>query len=356
MHFRTIILLLGLTGTFHLQAQENKTQPAHLGFIYPISSNGRNAASYSNHLSIHALGGISRCETGVAVAGLTLVIKDSARGVQIAGISNHITNSAAGLQVAGIINTTGNSKGTAIAGISNMAHDITGPQIAGITNIANNVGNMQIAGVTNTAKRVKGLQIAGIVNTATEVEGTQIAGIINVARKVKGVQIAGLINIADSSDYSIAIINIIKNGKRHIGVSADESGVILASLRSGGRVLYGIAGVGLNVRTHKVLFAAEYGIGAWLWDTKTISFQTELVRTGMFNFDGGQYWKSSLRILPRLRLGKQCYVWAGPSFNYINTDMEETSSLIKNTLWEKKKSKGTEQLAFGAMAGFQIKI
>jgi hypothetical protein len=49
------------------------------------------------------------------------------------------------------------------------------------------------------------------------------------------VQIAGFINIADSSDYSIGIINIIRQGEKGIGVSVDETKTAMVSFRSGGR-------------------------------------------------------------------------------------------------------------------------
>jgi hypothetical protein len=354
MTFRTFLLMLGIGGTFPLSAQEIKKQPAHIGFTYPISSNGKQAALYSNTFSMHALIGVSRCETGVAIAGLSLVIKDSAGGLQMAGISNHITHTATGVQLAGVVNTMGNSRGLAAAGVANKSADAN-VQLAGVTNIAKQVKGIQVAGVVNKAMDTRG-QLAGVVNIAKEVRSIQAAGLINKATKVKGVQLAGLLNIADSSDYPIGLINLIKNGSRMISVSIDESAIALASFRSGGRVLYGIVGVGYNVKTEKSLFATELGIGAHLLRKGAFSLQVEAASVGMFDFKGGEYYKHSLRVLPSYAFDKRLSVWAGPSFGYIFTDIQEAADLVHHPAWQEVRSDGTHQLAFGITGGVQIKI
>lgn len=354
MTFRTFLLMLGLTGSFSLQAQETKKQPAHIGFTYPVSSNGKQAALYSNTFSMHALVGVSRSETGVAMAGISLIIKDSAYGVQMAGISNHITHMASGVQLAGVVNIMGNSRGLSAAGIANKSAD-AGVQLAGVTNIARQVKGFQMAGIVNKATYTRG-QVAGVVNVAGEVNGIQAAGIVNKATKVKGVQLAGLVNIADSSDYPIGLVNIIKNGSRFISVSIDESAIVLASFRSGGRVLYGIVGLGYNVKTAKSLFATEAGLGAHLLQKGAFSLQAELVSVGMFDFKGGEYYKNMLRVLPAYAFNKRFSAWAGPSFGYIHTDIQEAADLVGHPAWQEVRTDGTHQLAFGITGGIQIKI
>lgn len=334
-------MLLAMCGTLPLSAQETKKQPAHIGFIYPISSNGVKAAEYTNTFSMHALGGVSRCETGVAMAGLFLVIKDSARGLQMAGISNHIGRTAKGVQLAGIANTMGNSSGLAAAGVVNIARQVNGLQMAGVVNKATDA-HAQMAGVVNVAKAVKGVQIAGLINKATT---------------VKGVQIAGLLNIADSGDYTIGLINLVKNGSRYISFSVDESSIALASFRSGGRVLYGIVGLGYNLNTGKNLYASEAGIGAHLLNKGAFSLQAEVVSVGMFNFKGGEYYKYALRVLPAYALSRRFSIWGGPSFGYIHTDMQEAADLIGHPAWEKVRTNGfISQLAFGYLGGIQMRM
>jgi len=79
--------------------------------------------------------------------------------------------------------------------------------------------------------------MAGFINVSGNA-GTQIGGFMNIAKKVKGVQIAGFLNIADSSDYPIALINIIRNGERSIGLSTDETLTNLVTFRSGKQIIW----------------------------------------------------------------------------------------------------------------------
>ena len=355
MTFKTFLWIIGLAGSFPLCAQENKKQPAHIGFVYPISSNGKQAAQYTNNFSMHALTGVSRNETGMAMAGISLVIKDSAAGLQMAGISNHIGKTASGVQLAGIINTMGTSKGLSAAGIANIAGDAN-VQLAGISNYARQAQGFQAAGIINKASKA-GAQMAGISNIAADIEGVQIAGIFNKAKKVKGAQIAGILNIADSSDYAIGIINIIKNGTYTLSASIDESATSLLSFRSGGRIMYGIIGLGYNGKAERDLWAFEVGLGVHLLARKQFSLQAEITNTGLFNFKGGEYYKYAVRVLPAFRLSNRFSLWAGPSFAYIHTDIPETIDFV-HTLWDKQNNHNnvTQQLAFGFIGGVQLKL
>lgn len=387
MTCRTFCLMLVVVSCLHATAQEGtpKKQPAHIGFSYPISSNGRQAADYSNNFSLHALVGVSRNENGLAMAGIALLVKDSVNGMQLSGILNRIGKNAHGAQLAGIANTMKNSYGFAAAGIANKASGDAEVQLAGIANLAFNIDGMQMAGIVNLARDVKGMQAAGIANAAKDIAGAQVAGIVNIAdstgsqvagifnrsknikgiqvagiankaAKVKGVQIAGILNMADSSDYPIGLVNIIKNGHRYVSVSIDESATMLTSFRSGGRVLYGIVGLGYNTRNDG-FYAAEAGVGAYILQRGNFGLQAEAVGVGLFDFKGGDYCKSVLRILPSWSFSPGWRIWAGPSFAYISTDMPHAADLISNPIWEKiKNNNRTEQLAWGFIGGIQVKL
>ena len=387
MKCRTLGLMLIVAGSLRATAQEKspKQQPAHIGFSYPISSNGKDAANYSNSFSAHVLVGVSRSENGLAMAGIGLLIKDSANGVQMSGLVNRIGNNARGAQLAGIANTMKNSYGFAAAGIVNKVAGNAEIQLAGIVNLAGNVEGMQAAGISNLGRKVRGLQLAGISNTAETVtgmqmagitniaantgsqvsgifnrsnnlEGIQVAGLVNKAAKVNGIQVSALLNIADSSDYPIGFINIIKNGSRYISVSVDESATMLASFRSGSRVLYGIIGLGYNARKNDGFYATEAGIGANLLQRGSFGLQAELAGVGLFDMKGGEYYKSMIRILPAWSFSPRWRVWAGPSFAYIHTDMQQAASLISNPIWEKVNANSIEQLAWGFIGGVQFKL
>src|SRR5690606_19328753 len=96
-----IILLLYATSTFFFPAQAQQAplhSNAHLGFLYPLSTNGRQAAQYSNAFSFHLLMGLSKEETAFVLSGISTVIKERAAGVQFAGVSNHVGHRTEGIQ------------------------------------------------------------------------------------------------------------------------------------------------------------------------------------------------------------------------------------------------------------------
>jgi len=267
----------------------------HVGLIYPISNHGVNAGEYTNVFSVHAIAGLSQAEKGLSLAGVANIIKGEARGTQFAGVLNSY----------------------------------------------------------NTGR---GLQLAGVLNIARqEVHGLQIAGVINKAGKVHGVQFAGVMNIADSSDYPIGIVNIIKNGSKSLGLSIDEDQTLLASFRSGGRVMYGIVGLGYNLQNSKQKYAFEAGMGAHLIAKNDFSLNLEISSVNLIDFDDHMYSKNSLRLLPAYKVSPNLEIYAGPSVAHIFTNSSEGEDMISNTIWRKTRDNGhTNAVGFGAIAGVQL--
>lgn len=291
-------------------AQEKplKYSAIHIGLVYPVSTHGTEALSYSNRFSAHAFAGLSGAERGVALAGFALIVKDSATG----------------LQAAGFLNSTGTSQGVAMAGFINVS------------------GNA-------------GTQLGGFMNIAKDVKGVQAAGFLNLAKKVKGVQIAGFLNIADSSDYPIGLVNIIHNGEKSIGLSTDETLTNLVTFRSGGRKLYGILGAGYNGHDKKDLYAWEGGLGAHFQLAHNCRLNTELVSIGLTDFKSGDYFRSSLRVLPAIRLSRQVEFFAGPTFNYIRSEKDKGAGLVTHYVWSEREPSGLlHGLYFGATGGMSI--
>jgi hypothetical protein len=160
-----------------------------------------------------------------------------------------------------------------------------------------------------------------------------MSGFINIAKKVKGVQIAGFINIADSSDYPIAIVNIIRNGEKAIGLTSDDNLTTLVTFRSGGKYLYGILGLGYNFQNTKDVFARQYGIGAHLITKDKFRLNSEATAISLENFRRGVFGKFSISILPAIRIGSNIEIFGGPSFNFVNTNSIEGKKLVSNYLW-----------------------
>jgi hypothetical protein len=328
----------------------------HVGFIYPISNHGAQANAYTNVFSLHAIAGLSKGETGVTISGLTSVVTQDATGCQIAGFSNHIGGYADGVKIAGFVNTYHSGKGFHAAGFANIARaDVSGMQVAGFLNTARNRNGFQLAGFANIAGNTKGHQLAGFVNTAGDVKGSQMAGFINVAKNVRGVQLAGFINIADSSEYPIGIVNIVKTGEQSIGVSVDDNFTTLVSFRSGGKKTYGIIGLGNNFKNTKDIYSFQFGLGAHLITSRHFRLNTEITTLMLENFKKGSFTKYSLAVLPAFKLGNKVEIFGGPALNLINTDTTEGKKLVDNYIWDHTSSHNhLSGMYIGYTAGIHI--
>ena len=212
-----------------------------------------------------------------------------------------------------------------------------------------------MAGVSNIAEKVKGTQIAGVINLADQVDGFQLAGVVNKAQKVKGVQLAGLLNIADSSDYPIALVNLIKNGEQRVGVSTDEVFNSMVTFRSGGRKLYGILGLGTNLDYKTDLYGFESGFGLKLVDNQPFRLDVEAFNVFLADFHGLEYNKSGIRLLPAIGLSERIYLYGGPSINYTVHNLDE-ADLIKLPLWERSPRDLHKSIHVGYTFGIQVEL
>lgn len=351
-------------------AQESKPKPAHIGFIYPMSTNGTDAITSTNNFSLHLLAGVAYQENSFCLSGISSVVKHNAYGVMISGISNHVFNTAQGVQIAGLVNSIkinssgvqiaglanviGNAEGVQLAGFTNITKDATGVQVAGFANCAKNT-NIQVAGFANTAKSVDGIQLAGFINTAKDAN-SQVAGFINVAKKVTGVQVAGFINIAEESNYPIGLINISKNGEKQIGLTIDETGSTVLALRSGGKVLYGILGVGFNFRNDNARYVLEGGIGAHFPITNSFRANLEVTASAMSDLQRDVYFKTTTRLLAAYKVANRVEFFAGPTFNHLGFDRYQSDIRNDNYIWSRKNPNYFNGLFIGVMGGIQVNL
>ena len=374
----------------NVAAQEGgkiKQSNAHIGLVYPLSTNGTDAINYRNKFSIHAIGGVSASEegfcasgfgnfiryngNGLVAAGFANIIMANADGAQLGGFMNFIKNDAKGLQGAGFANITGSStglqaagfanintgnvRGAQLGGFMNLAKKVKGFQGAGFVNVAKDADGAQVAGFGNNAVRVKGTQVAGFYNIAGSVN-TQVAGFINVAKDVKGVQLSGFINIADSCDYPIGIINISKKGEKFLGATLDDNLTTLVTFRSGGKYLYGIAGVGANFRYATAVYASEAGIGAHIPLAKSFRINMEVVGTSLSDYWSTVQINSSFRVLGALKLGNRFEIFAGPAFHYsFSNDLMYTEKGT-NFIWSRDNWGYYQRMYIGGIAGIHFDI
>lgn len=323
----SILVCVSLLSINAFSQQQNKQSAVHVGLVYPLSTHGKSAKQYTNEFSFHAIYGISGGEKSFILSGIGASVFGNANGTQIAGIFNHIH---------------GDVKGFSLGGVANIARDVNGTLIAG---------------VFNTTNKVEGFLLAGIGNFSGDVKGVQFAGVVNKAKKVNGVQFAGLINIADSCDYPIGIINMIRNGEKNIGLQFDELQDLMATFRSGSRYTYGILGLGYNVK--QSLIAVEIGLGYHFNCTKRFRVDTELVETKFIDPGHSKTAdRSSLRIMPAFSFLSNFNIFAGPSLNFLNGNAEQYKDLFPSwSFAEKTTSKGVKsQWYVGYVAGVQFRF
>lgn len=370
---KIIILIISLLLSLNVFSQEDKFRPVQINFGFPLSTiNMKEAKSYTNAFSINLLVGISKNERSLSLSCLSNIVANDATGLQIAGISNHIGNKGYGIAVAGIANTAGFYNGIQIGGISNFTKDSNiGLQIGGIANysgstkglmlggIANitkdsNIG-LQIGGIVNYSGSAKGLMLGGISNISGDFTGFQFAGVMNVAKNVKGVQFASIINIADDSDFPIAFINIIKNGKMGVSLSYDILNNTVLSFRSGGKYTYGILGVGYNAKVNdgsKIMAEAGYGIHIPVNHLFEINNEFKATSVGFSN--DKTCYNFAYLLAPSVTFWNHYNIFGGVSFNYLNSNYEDSNDLLpKKYLWSKDTNDNAQRMYIGYQIGLQ---
>ncbi len=267
---RKIALTLLLSGVLYTCSfgQVGLRSNAHVGFVYPLSTNGVQAPEYSNRFSIHAISGVSRSEEAFCAAGVASVVKDTASGCIASGIANVVLGSGYGVQAAGVVNYNGHYfQGLQASGFVNITKDIDGVQMAGFTNVAyRNVNGAQGSGFLNLADSVDAqmagflnlakfsrLQFSGFANVGSEVEAAQLGGFVNVAESTK-VQMAGFANVGGdvAATQLSGFANIAKSTKVQVSgfvnVAEDINGAQVAGFINVAKKVKGVQVAGfINV-------------------------------------------------------------------------------------------------------------
>ena len=404
---KLLLFLLCALLSFNVFSQEKKIRPVQINFGFPLSTiNVKKAKEYTNGFSINLLVGISKNERSLALAGIGNIIANDATGLQIASVFNHIGNNGYGIAVTGVSNTVMQSyKGIQIAGVANYSGSGVGMQIAGVTNINNgdnigaqisgvaNINNgaamgLQISGVTNINNgsfiglqlssvaninngAAMGLQISGVTNInngsfiglqlssvaniAGDVKGMQLSAVMNKAKKVKGVQFATLLNIAEESNFPIAFINIIKNGKMGVALSYDNMNNTMLSFRSGGKYTYGILGVGYNNKVNDGSnIVAEAGYGIHIPITNWLEINNEFKATSLGFSNDKVCYNASYLLAPSFTFLNHFNVFGGANFNYLYSNYVNSEDLFPNNcLLEKDNSDNKQRMFIGYQIGLQ---
>ncbi len=334
-----LLVLLAACAIGNVSAQE-KRSAFQITFFPPLGTNGREAAQYTNSVSLNLLVGISKNEEAATFGGLANLINHNSNGAQFAGLFNAVGNNGEGVLFSGLLNGVGRRyEGAQFAGLANL----TGEAMEGA----------QFAGLANVAENVDGAQFVALANVAKDVEGAQVAGLINIARTVDGVQVAGLINIAEESDTPIGLLNLIKNGKKSVGITYNEIGSTVAAFRSGGKYTYGILGAGYNHKAKDDVYVILAGLGATIRCTPWLNIDNELTFESLHDFKREtETYRTGYTLLPAFRLGQHFELTAGPGVYYLHSEnMENIDLFPKHSLWEKHGTSKGQQVYIGYLLG-----
>ena len=371
---KTLLFLFCLLLSFNVFSQEKKFRPAQINFGFPLSTiNVKKAKEYTNAFSINLLVGISKNERSLALAGISNVISNNATGLQIASVSNYIGNAGYGIEVAGVTNInkgsyngiqasgvynySGSGNGIAVAGVANMSKgSYNGIQVSGVYNYSGSGNGIAVAGVANMSKgSYIGLQLSGVTNIAGDVKGLQFAGVMNIAKNVKGVQFATILNVAEESNFPIAFINIIKNGKMGVALSYDNMNNTMLSFRSGGKYTYGILGVGYNNKVNDGSnVVAEAGYGIHIPITNWLEINNEFKATSLGFSNDKVCYNASYLLAPSFTFLNHFNVFGGANFNYLYSNYVNSEGLLPNNcLWEKDNNDNKQRMFIGYQIGLQ---
>ena len=118
-------------------------------------------------------------------------------------------------------------------------------------------------------------------------------------------------------------------------------------------MLYGILGIGYNFKNNDEVYAAEAGLGAHFFLSNVFRINLELTASTLENFKAGEYFKSSFKVLPAIKLGKHVELFGGPSFNYVSTNTAEGKALHTQHLhsWQGRSSDRLHSLYIGYGGG-----
>ncbi|MDR2888195.1 MAG: hypothetical protein LBV26_09430 [Bacteroidales bacterium] len=295
------------------QAEDMKTFPAQISFVYPISTQGKLTVDYCYNLSVNMLYG-----------------------------------------------RVGAVDGAEFGGLVNMSGNVDGAQFAGLVNKANDVEGTQLGGLVNTAGNVDGAQFAGIVNTSSATQGGMQAAVINRTGVLHGLQL-GVVNIADTieSGISIGLINIVKRGfyKEWSLTFADYQNVGL-SYKLGVRKFYTIFNAGANfVEDRLWMFGIGFGNRTSLGGS--IDFQPEIVSYNYFYSDFSYVhntWNTThLKLGFVYKLGSRLGISVAPGIYYSYDRRDRQTGYLSISpvapVYEHESAYGRHSLGAGVSVG-----
>lgn len=210
-----------------------------------------------------------------------------------------------------------------------LSRGLHGVEIGGALNVQRSFAcGLQIAGAVNVVLGpVQGLQIAPVNVALGRMDGVQI-GVVNVARDLRGVQV-GVINVSREAAAPIGLLSIVTRGRTEVHVTSSESGMLVAGVSHGGRVVHNLYGVGMRVGSAGPRLVLAAGLGARLFTRGRTSMDLDAI--GYFLWRGDQNRQSSLfqlRLPIEVRILEQVGVFIAPTYQwFFSEDVGERTQM-----------------------------
>ncbi|HYG14673.1 MAG TPA: hypothetical protein VEC12_02900 [Bacteroidia bacterium] len=356
--------------------KNEKVVPLQIGFVPPLSSNGRKNAEIYNHVSINALAGQSKGVLGTELSGIYSENFGHMMGFKGTGVVDVVHGSADGFQAAGVMAAIGgNTEGMQAGGVLAINDgNFNGFQAGGIlANTGRSLNGMQAGGVfAYTGDSMSGFQAAGVISICKgRVDGMQAAGLVSIARTLRGLQV-GLVNITDSIEdgaVTIGLVNIVrKGGIMQAGVMNTEFSNAALFLRSGTPRFYGYVGAGTHFTGGDFRFSTLIGAGTTIKLAGKVSFNPEWMQwmiapNGNFVYNNQSNHVQQLRAVFSVNLYKLS-ISAGPTVNlaysgYLSSSGERGLDLAPQYFYNKNSNGGNTNVrgwwGYTATVSFSIR-
>jgi hypothetical protein len=138
----------------------------------------------------------------------------------------------------------------------------------------------------------------------------------------------GVVNYADVSDYPVGVVSVVRHGRTSVDGWVTESGVGMAGVRHGGRVIHNVYGVGFHGPAPAAWsFALGLGVRAELAPKLHVDFETIaywLQRSRPFSEDAQI---ASVGASFAYALSPLFGIFGGPTFNVLVTPNKDFSDV-----------------------------
>ena len=240
------------------------------------------------------------------------------------GLIGAYSGALEGLGVSVGLNITRNDmRGAALAVGGNIAGgDLTGVQAATGFNWAHDVHGIQVATGLNVATgQLEGVQASSGVNFARGGRGLQV-GMVNVSRgNLRGLQV-GLVNVTDDSSFSAGLINVVRDGRTHIELSATSEGFGFSTLKHGGEHWHYLYSVGGRPFGDEPAYSLGFGVGGRATPSRRLFLDVDgiahYISDGDHGDDGTEVL-AQLRLQLGIKLHQRFALVAGVTLNALGT-------------------------------------